>query len=212
LLHIYDHHSNTQNPWSLAGDQWFISPRGAEILQLVEGHPAVWAIYQLHEPFDSSSYHADANAQRALYSLLKQYTNHELYTDIGTLARPAEASEVLSDGMCDYCATFPTTFRGEWSSEQSLAETFRRMDADLSVQAAYMPNSQLIFLINTYQIADGTGYRLPTPDELRAAQAHACDLAVPVLYYPWQHGRYDRTLSTTPELWPVVAEGCRCKD
>jgi hypothetical protein len=206
LLHIYDNESNTRKPWRLEGGDWVVSERGIEILRLVEGHPALFAVYTLHEPYDSSDYHADSDAQRALYALLKSYANVPLYTDIATLHMPLQFGEVLSDGMCDYCATFPTTFRG--SSEAALAETFRRIDADLAAQRQYMPGSQLVFLVNVYQIGDGVQYRLPTEEELVAVRDYMCELGTPVLYYPWTHGGYDVTLSEATALWPVIAEGC----
>lgn len=208
LLHIYDSESNTRKPWRLEDGNWVVSERGVEILRLVEGHPALFAVYTLHEPYDSSDYHADSDAQRALYALLKSYVDVPLYTDIATLQRPLQFSEVLSDGMCDYCATFPTTFRGSWTSERSLAETFRRIDADLAAQRQYMPNSELVFLVNMYQIGDGDRYRLPTEEELIAVRDYVCELGTPILYYPWTHGGYDITLSEAAALWPLIAEGC----
>jgi hypothetical protein len=207
LLHVYDSSSPTQKPWTIDGGQWSVSQRGQEILRLVQGHPALFAVYQLHEPYDSTGYHADSDAQRALYVLLKSYADVPLYTDIATLHMPLQFGEVLSDGMCDYCATFPTTFRG--SSEAALAETFRRIDADLAAQRQYMPGSQLVFLINVYQIGDGAQYRLPTTEELVAVRDYVCELGTPVLYYPWTHSGYDVTLSEASALWPVIAEGCK---
>jgi hypothetical protein len=199
LLHLRES-TNTEKPWSLEAGRWVISARGAEILRLVEGHPALLAVYALHEPFDSSDYHADSDAQRALYSLIKQHADVPVWTDIATLHGPVVDGE-LSDGICDYCCVFPTAWH------RGLEETFRRMEADLAVQQADMPNSQLVFMLNVYQI-DGSHYRLPSVDELTAARDRACELGVPMVYIPWQHGRYDLTLSNVPHLWPVVAEGC----
>jgi hypothetical protein len=208
LLHIYDSGSNTQKPWSLTDGEWTISSRGAEILTLIKGHPAVRSIYQLHEPYDSSTYHADSDAQRALYAKLKSHTSHSLYTDIGSLSRPLDSGETLSDGMCDHCCTFPTTFRGDWTSDQCIAETTSRMDADLAVQQEFMPGSQLLFMINTYQLRDGARYRMPTEPELTTVRNYACSLTVPVLYYPWHHTSYTITLKDAPHLWPAIAAGC----
>jgi len=206
LLHIYDAESNTRKPWRIEDGTWDVSERGIEILRLVEGHPALFAVYALHEPYDSSDYHADSDAQRALYALLKSYANVPLYTDIATLHMPLQFGELLSDGMCDYCATFPTTFRG--SSEAALAETFRRIDADLAAQRQYMPGSQLVFLVNVYQIGDGVRYRLPTEEELVAVRDYVCELDTPILYYPWAHSGYDVTLNEAAALWPTIAAGC----
>jgi len=208
LLHIYDRDSNTQNPWRLDGGEWSVTQRGVEILNLVEGHPALYAVYMLHEPFDSSTYHADADAQRALYAILKSYADVPLYTDISSLHMALNSGEALSDGMCDYCATFPTTFRGAWTSEQCLAETFRRIDADLATQRQYMPNSEVVFLVNVYQLGDGSQYRLPTEAELIEVRDYICAVDRPMLYYPWSHSGYVQELKDTPELWPIIRAGC----
>jgi hypothetical protein len=199
LLHLRES-TNTEKPWRLEGGQWVISARGAEILRVVDGHPALLAVYALHEPFDSSGYHADADAQRALYGLIKSHANVAVWTDIATLHGPVVDGE-LSDGICDYCCVFPTAWH------RGLEEVFRRMDEDLAVQQADMPNSRLVFMLNVYQV-DGSHYRLPSVDELTAARDRACELGVPMVYYPWQHGSYDLTLADVPDLWPVVAGGC----
>jgi len=204
LLHPYDSSQNTNAPWYLDGDDWHVTAWGEDVLEAVEGHPALFAVYALHEPFDSGGYHADTDAQRALYALIKSIADVPVYTDISSLAHFEDAG--LSDGMCDWCATFPCTWRGEWTSEESLAETLRRMDADYATQQALMPGSRLVYLINTYTLGDGARYRMPTPAELDAARDHACGLGVPVLYYPWVG--YDDNLASSPELWPVIREGC----
>ena len=208
LLHVYDSASNTQNPWTLDGDTWTVTARGAEILALVEGHSAIWAVYQLHEPFDSATYHADADAQRVLYALLKTYTSHDLYTDLSSIHLPHQASEVMSDEMCDQCCTAPTIFRGAWTSEECLTETFARIDADLAVKQEFMPGSNLVFMFNVYTLGDGTRYRMPTAVELDTVRDYMCGLDVPPLYYPWQHSGYTTELGDAPELWPLIAEGC----
>jgi hypothetical protein len=72
-----------------------------------------------------------------------------------------------------------------------------------------MPDSQTVFAINTYSFA-GYQYpiRLPTPYELGVVKNYLCDLDQPMLHHPWHYSRYDVTLEDTPELWPVIAEGC----
>ena len=206
LVHIYDGSTASKGPWSLEDDTWTVSPQGIEILTLIEGHPAVWAVYQLEEPWGSGY---DADAQRALYSAIKAYApTTPLYTDLGSLYKAVEVGDNISDGMCDWCCTAPTVFRGEWTSEQCITETFTRMDADLAAQREFMPGSQLIFMFNIYQLEDGARYRLPTEPELIIVRDYTCNLEVPALYYPWYHGSYEITLKDAPHLWPAIAAGC----
>lgn len=213
LLHIYDNEQPTGKPWFLDRDRtWHITPRGEEILALIEDHPAVWAIYMLHEPFDSAGYHANADAQRALYTFLKRRTSHLLYSDLGSLSPPTTRGQQMSDGMCDICATFPTTFRGAWTTRRSLAETFRRIDRDLAVQQRDMPNSRLVCLINVYRVGSGRRYEVPTAEELRAVRDYLAERNILYLYYPWEHNGYDVTLSNQRDLWSAIAEGPATSD
>lgn len=201
LLHIYDGSRNTDKPWSISGGSWSVSARGVEILQLVEGHPALGAVYILHEPYDSRDYEADSDAQRALYALLHSYADVPLWTDIASLARPVAEGEVLSDGMCDYCCTFPTAWH------RGMATVLSRINGDYAAWRGQMPGSQLVFMINVYETSDGY-YQLPTFEELRTARALMCSYGVPQVYYPWQHGSYSREIGDLPAYWPVIAEGC----
>lgn len=204
LLHIYDSPTNTNAPFYLDNGNWAISARGIEILNLVENNLSVWALYTLHEPYSSSEYVCDADCQREMYAFLKQYTSIPLYMDIGSLYFPYNAGYQMTDGMCDYCATFPCTFRGEWTSQQSIAETLSRIDNDRWVQTNFMPNSKLVFLLNTYTLGDGSRYRMPTSSELATVRDYMCPNVH--LYYPWSG--YDLSLDDVPELYPVIAQGC----
>jgi len=196
LLHIYEGSQNTNAPWYLVGDDWEITARGTEILQLIEGHPSLWAIYTLHEPFGSSGYHADADSQRALYTLLHSIADIPLYSDESSLARARQEGEILSDGMCDYCCTAPMN----WND--GLSVIYQRIDGEYEA-AQLMPNSQPVFMINTY---GGAGHRLPTAAELTAVRDYMCTLGVPQVYYPW--GGYTENLSAATYLWSVIVQGC----
>jgi len=211
IFHIFDGDTDTNKPWYLDVDgQWIFPQHAVDILQAVSDHPAVFAIYALHEPLDGGVTYVGVEQQQALYSLLKLHAGGlPVYTDIGSLSAFEAQGEPLADGMCDYCATFPSYFRSDWTSEQCLAETLRRIDADMDTWQRLMPNSQVMFLVNTYAFtSSGVPRRLPTPYELGVVKGYLCDLDRPMLYIPWHHSSYDATLEDAPELWPVIAEGC----
>ncbi|RLC64929.1 MAG: hypothetical protein DRI80_00120 [Chloroflexota bacterium] len=211
VFHIYDGDTPTNNPWYLnAADEWVFPQSAIDTLEAVSDHPALLAVYALHEPLDEGEAHVPVEKQRELYQLLKIYTDGlPVYTDMGGLSPWEDQGVDLTDGICDYCRTGPSYFRSGWTSEQCIAETLSRIDADLDTQQRLMPNSQVVFAINTYAFADYQyPIRLPTAYELDVVRDYLCNLDQPMLYHPWHYSTYDATLEDAPELWPVIAEGC----
>jgi hypothetical protein len=195
LLHVHDRGQPTDVPWSPGVG---VTPRGAEILRLVEGHPALWAVYMFEEPFDyTSSGHVTPDEQRELYAAIKAVAaDVPLYSDMSTIYRAEREGLSLSDGMCDICCVAPG-----WPDDP-----IARLNAEVSTWQRLMPNSQLAVMVNVYD--DGSSYVMPTAEQIRNFRSELCALDLPYLYYPWQQGSYDLTLADVPHLWPVVAEGC----
>jgi hypothetical protein len=210
VLNIYTHTTSTRRPWEWNASGWVFSESTIEMLQGIADHPALFAIYALHEPLDEGEGYVSVEQQRELYLLLKEYADGlPVFTDIGGLKVWEDRGVDLSDGICDYCCTFPTHFRSDWTSEQCIAETLSRIDGDLDTQQRLMPNSQIVFLINTYAYDDyRVPFRLPTPGELTIVREYICALRQPMMYYPWVYDGYDSTLKDAPQLWPIIAEGC----
>jgi uncharacterized repeat protein (TIGR01451 family) len=209
ILNMYTNTTPTRRPWYWEGSEWVFPQSTIETLQGIAHHPAMLAIYALHEPLDDPGY-VSVEQQRELYQLLKLYTDGlPVFTDIATLSGWEERGIELTDGMCDYCCTAPSHFRSDWTSEQCVTETLRRIDADLDTQQRLMPNSQVVFVVNTYSFPDyHYPIRLVTPEELLTVRDHLCNLDQPMMYYPWSHSLYDLTLEDAPQLWPAIAEGC----
>ncbi len=211
VFHIYDDNTNTNKPWYLDADgQWVFPQSAIDMLEAVSDHAALLAIYALHEPLDEGAAYVSVEQQRELYQLIRQHTDGlPVWTDIGGLSVWEDRGIELTDGICDYCRTGPSYFRSDWTSEQCLAETLSRIDADFDAQQRLMPNSQVVFAINTYSFSDYRyPIRLPTPYELGVVKDYLCDLDQPMLYHPWHYSAYEVTLEDAPELWPVIAEGC----
>lgn len=211
VVTMYTTETCSSRPWEWIGNEWVFPQSSIETLQAIAHHPALFAIYALHEPFDTSNEcHWTVVQQQELYQLLKEYTDGaSVWSDVGTLSGWEKHGVQLTDGICDYCGTFHHRFRSDWTSEQCLEETLSTTDADLDTQQRLMPNSQVVFQIQTFSYADHSfPLRLPTPYELATVRDHLCALHQPMLYYPWSHGTYDSTLKDAPELWPVVARGC----
>ncbi len=206
-----DESTCSKRPWKWNGSEWVFSQSTIETLQGIAHHPALLAINALHEPFDTSNEcHWTVEQQQELYQLLKNYTDGlPVWSDIAGVAIWESRGIQLADGICDYCGTFHHRFRSDWSSEQCLEEILGWIDADLDTQRRLMPNSQVVFQIQTFSYA-GYQYplRFPTTSELGTVRNHLCALHQPMMYYPWSHGTYDSTLKDAPQLWPVVARGC----
>jgi hypothetical protein len=211
ILNLYARETRTKRPWDWNGSEWVFPPSTVETLQEIAHHPALFAVYALHEPLDAGEGYVSVAQQRELYQLLKQYTDGlPVFSDLGGLRVFEERGVELGDGLCDLCCTFPSYFNSDWTSEQCLAETLSRIDADLDTQQRLMPNSQIVFLINTYSYPGYQSYpiRMPTPEELAIVRDYVCDLDQPLMYYPWVHSAVDLTLKDAPELWPIIADGC----
>jgi hypothetical protein len=193
LLHIHDSSQPTDVPWSPGTG---VTRRGAEILHLVEGHPAVWAIYAFEEPFDyTSEGHVTPDQQRELYAAIKSIADLPVYSDLSTIARAEQEGLTLSDGMCDICCVALG-----WTDPTS------RLESEVDTWQRLMPNSQLAVMVNVYDLPPR--YVMPTAERIRSLRAQLCALELPYLYYPWQHRQYARALKDVPELWPLIAEGC----
>ena len=211
IVVMYTKENCSGRPWEWNGSEWVFPTSAIERLHGIAHHPALFAIYALHEPFDyTNECHWTVEQQQDLYQLLKAYSDGApVWSDMGTLAGWEERGMELTDGICDYCGTFHHRFRTDWSSERSLEETLSTIDADLDTQQRLMPHSQAVFQMQTFSYtADGYSLRLPTPKELMTVRDHLCNLHQPMLYYPWSHGSYDQALKDAPHLWSVVARGC----
>jgi hypothetical protein len=210
---MYTQETCSGRPWAWNGSEWVFPPSAIQTLEGIANHPALFAIYALHEPFDyTNECHWTVEQQQELYQLLKAYTDAApVWSDVGTLAGWEARGIELTDGICDYCGTFHHRFRSDWTSERSLEETLDTIDADLDTQQRLMPNSQVVYQVQAFSYAsDGHSLRLPTPEELATVRDHLCALHQPMLYYPWSHGTYDATLKDAPQLWSVVSAGCAC--
>jgi len=195
LLHVYDSATDTDAPWS---PEVGITPRGAEILRLVEGHPALWAVYAFEEPFDyTSEGYVTPDEQRELYAAIKAVADVPVYSDMASLARAESEGLDLSEGMCDVCCVAPT----HWPDDPT-----PRLLAEVDTWRRTMPGAELAVMVNVYEALPN--YVLPTAGQLRDLRATMCELGLDYLYYPWSHGGYTTELKDLPDLWPVIAEGC----
>ncbi len=212
IVNIYDRDTCSKRPWEWNGSEWVLPQYALDILRGIAHHPGLFAVYALHEPFDSGNVcHWTVAQHQELYQLLQAHTaGAAVWSDIGSLSIHESHDVELTDGICDYCGAFHHRFRSDWTSERCLEETLSWIEADLDTQRRLMPNSQVVFLVQTCSLDDYQfPLRLPTVEELEIVRDRLCILGQPLMYYPWVHGSYDLTLKDAPQLWPVVTSGCR---
>jgi len=194
--------------WEWDGSTWHIDDQARSFVQTVAGHPALFAVYGLHEPYWNGCWGCGYTTaqQQALYDALKAIADVPIYSDVGRIGFwIAEGEETaFADGVCDYCATwyYPFLADGSYAREELISW----LSAELMVMRERAPKSKLVWLMQSY--AQSGSYRMPTADEMRdlASSVYSMDIDG-ALWYVWGFGPlYSDFLSNHPELHPVVRE------
>jgi hypothetical protein len=195
--------------WTWDGSTWQIDAQAELFLQTVAGHPALFAVYALHEPYwngcEGCGY--TTAEQQALYSAIKAIADVPIYSEINGIAWWTAHSQAtaFADGVCDYCQSsyFPFLDGGVYLRDELIAA----MTEDLAVARERAPNSKIVWTMPTL-VYPPDNFRMPTADEMRdhAAIVYSMDVAG-AWWYPWKfEGHYDDVLFNHPEIYPVVRE------
>jgi len=199
--------------WSWDGAEWQIDDQAKLFIQTVSGHPALFAIYSLHEPYWMGCFGCGYTTaeQQALYSAIKAITNVPIYSEVDSMAfwiEYGEETAFFADGVCDYCATwyYPFKVGGVYERDQVITQ----LAADLEVARERAPNSKIVWIMQSFEQTYAPYYlRMPNADEMRdlASIVYSTDVDG-ALWYPWywDNDLYSDFLSNHPELYPVVRE------
>ena len=193
--------------WAWDGTAWQIDPKARLFLQTVAGHPALFAVYALHEPYwngcEGCGY--TTATQQALYRALKAIANVPLYSEIGSVAGWTARGQAttFADGICDYCATWYYPFKdgGIYERNQLIAN----LTAELAVARERAPHSKIVWMMPAYEYPpDHT--RIPSADEMRDLASIVYSKGVTgAWWYPWKFGDlYTDFLFNHPELYATV--------
>lgn len=195
---------------------WHIDNQGRQFLQVVADHPAVMAVYMLHEPYWQGCPGCGWTTaeQQELYQAIKAIADVPLYSEITDIVFWAEQGDetTLTDGVCDYCATWYYPFLDDGSYQR---EAFiSRLDGDIAAIQELAPSSKLVWLMQVFA-SDEFHKRMPDAEEIRDASniitERQKDLAG-VFWYVWEFDQtYDDFLSNHPELFPVVRNAAFCQ-
>lgn len=196
--------------WTWNGQTWQIDAQANLFVQTVAKHPAVLAIYALHEPYwngcEGCGY--TTGQQQALYLAIKAIANVPLYSDVDSMAFwTARGTETaFAEGVCDYCGTWYYPFvKGGIYERQEL---ITRLTNDLAVLRQRAPNSKFVWLMQSYAQGPPNNLRMPTAAEMRdlASIVYSSNIDG-ALWYPWKFdGLYSDYLFNHPELYGVVKQ------
>jgi hypothetical protein len=193
--------------WTWNGQAWQIDAQATLFIQTVANHPAVLAVYALHEPYwngcEGCGY--STATQQALYTAIKEIAAVPLYSEIGSISgwTAHGSATAFADGVCDYCANWNYPFKtgGVYERQKVIAQ----LTADLSVAAERAPQSKVIWIMPAFEYA---------PDQLRMPSAAEMQDLASIVYstsvagawwYPWTFGDlYSDYLVNHPELQPTI--------
>jgi hypothetical protein len=197
--------------WHWNGSAWQIDAQGRLFVQTVAGHPALWAVYGLHEPYwnGCSGCGYTTAEQQALYNAIKAIADVPIYSEVDSMAFWTAHGEetAFADGVCDYCGTWYYPFKRGGIYERD--ELIARLEADLEVARERAPNSKFVWIMQSFEQRYAPYYlRLPTAEEMRdlASIVYSEDVDG-AMWYVWVFDSlYTDFLSNHPELHPVVRE------
>jgi len=168
--------------------------------QVIGGHPALFAVYGLHEPWERFS----AAELRTFYSQWQTVApSLPMWHDMGYLLAD------FTDGICDVCAVsaYPHSQQG---NDYDRRTRQRILDAQERIQVD--PDAMLCVALQAYgdDPASGRPWRMPTADEMREnASIVFGELGVTCgTWCPYHHGSYAHVLGDPEfeEQRQVVAE------
>jgi hypothetical protein len=198
--------------WLWDGAAWQIDEQAELFVQTVAEHPALLAVYALHEPYWNGCWGCGytTSEQQALYSAIKAIADVPIHSAVDSMsawtsyAEKYDMDTAFTDGICDYCETWYHPFLEGGAYERT--RLIAQLEADLAVARERAPDSKIVFSLQCFAQA-GT-YRMPTAEEMRdmASIVYARDVDG-ALWYPWTFGAlYTDFLSNHPELYDTVRE------
>jgi len=190
--------------WGWDGSRFDLSPL-ADFESVIGGHPALVAVYGLHEPWERFS----PRQLRRFYGHWQAVApSLPVWHDMSYLL------PVFTDGMCDLCGVSAAPH--DWDPSGSPINEYERDTRERISQAqTYIqadPDAILCAYLQSYG-RDFEGWpdvRMPTADEMRENAAIVFgELQITCgVWYPYRHGSYDYTLGNPQfgEQRQVVAE------
>jgi hypothetical protein len=193
--------------WSWDGNTWQIDAQARLFVQTVAGHPALFAVYTLHEPYWNGCAGCGYSTvtQQALYSAIKAIADVPLYSEIGSISGWTSRGSAMAfaDGVCDYCATWHYPFKDDGVYERD--EVITQLTADLAVASERAPHSKVVWMMPTFEYSPDN-LRMPSVAEMQNLASIVYSTSVAgAWWYPWKfNDLYSDYLFNHPEFYPTV--------
>jgi hypothetical protein len=174
----------------------------------VADHPALLAVYALHEPYWNGCWGCGYTTaeQQALYDAIKAIADVPIHSAVDSMSFWTDYSEetAFADGICDYCETWYHPFLADGTYERE--KMIEQLEADLVVAQERAPNSKVVWSMQTF--AQEGAYRMPTAEEMQDMASIIYSRSIDgALWYPWNFGElYSDSLANHSELYPVIEE------
>jgi len=197
--------------WTRTDSGWFIRPESREFLLTVADHPALLAVYLLHEPYYNGGDEITTAEQRDLYNQIKAIADVPLYSAFSWSAfEPGK----FDSGVCDYCDTwfYPSHFDNPYDEERLLTELEVNLN-HFNAVTVNSPETKLVWILQAFE-SRIANREMPTYDEMIAQattvinyQAASGQKVDAVFWYTWRHGsEYQKVLGDYPELQQAVKD------
>jgi hypothetical protein len=196
--------------WELQGDTWEIDAQAELFLRTMAAHPALLAVYALHEPYWQGCFGCGYTTveQQALYRQIKEVVDVPVWSAVDSMAFWTERSDetAFAPGVCDYCETWYYPFREDGSYEREVV--IAQLHDDLALVRALAPEVKVVWSMQAFAQGAPEYLRMPTEAEMRDLAALVYGAGVDgALWYPWNfNSLYDDTLSQHAELHQVIRD------
>ena len=196
--------------WRWTGSDWDIHEHAVEFVETVADHPALLAVYLLHEPYWNGGDGITTAQQRELYQYVKSIADVPLYS---AFSSSAFETGKFSTGVCDYCDSwyYPSKMDHPYKGERLLYKLEKVLNHFHATAAG--TDMKLVWILQAFESAD-SNKEMPTYDEMidlaetainyQSASGQRVDA---VFWYTWRHGsQYEEVLGDRPDLQPAVKE------
>ena len=188
------------------GEKWVIDDQAKSFIQTVAGHPALFAIYALNEPYWQDCWGCGFSTiqQQELYTEIKAIRDVPIFSAVDSMTYWTKQSKetAFADGICDYCATWYYPFT-ENTYERN--EVKKRIIADLRTARKHAPNSKIVWYLQAF-VPESSNYRMPTAEEMEDLASIVYESGADgAMWYVWQFNPlYSDYLSLHPELFDTI--------
>lgn len=197
--------------WNEDDNRWDITPGTRSFLQAIDNHPALLAVYGLHEPYWNGCRGCayTTSQQQKLYSQIKSIIDMPVWSVFSSFLWADQtyggSDYEFADNVCDYCSTwmYPSLYSGY---DRNAMVT--KLEDELGYFRAKTTSAKFIWVLQAFE-SNEDDTRMPTYMEMldHAAVSMQYDIDG-VTWYTWNFdpSEYPDTLSENPSLWPAVRE------